>query len=636
VKNIQTSFAVVAILCLPAICAAQPVPAYTINTVVGNNTAGFSGDGAAATAAEIDGPAGIWLDSKGNLYLADSFNNRIRMVTASNLFITTVVGNGTAGFAGDTLAATNASTEIDAPDSVIVDSKGNLYLSDTANNVVRQVNSSGTISSYAGENSLGAGYSGDGGKANVAQLETPAGLALDSGGNLYISDSYNDRIRMVNSSTGIITTVAGSTNAGFSGNGGSATAAKLNRPRGLTIDANGALYIADSANNEIRKVVKGTITLVAGNSEGLAGYGGDGSSATGTSAYLREPTAVAVDTCGNLYIADTTNSRIRMVTADGILHTIAGTGITGFSGDGGPALSARLNFPTGIAVDSKGNVYVSDTQNAVIRELTPNSAVPCGAALPVVTPGGVIGASAFGASTTVAPGSWIEIYGSNLAVDSRYWTTADFTNNGMTAPISLDSTFVTIGGQSAYVYAISSGQVNAQVPANTGTGTLQLTVTTAAGTSAPVNVTVATVQPALWAPAIFKVGGNQYVGAQHQDGTFVGPPGAFGPSYTSSYAKPGETITLWGIGFGTVNPGIAPGQVAQGLSTLTSPVTFNFGSATVVPIYYGLGPDEVGLYQFNLQIPTVPNSDLVPLTFVLGSGSLAVNSSQTLYTAVHN
>jgi uncharacterized protein (TIGR03437 family) len=538
------------------------------------------------------------------------------------------------GDTGSSTPETATSAEINGPDTVILDSKGNLYIADTQNNVVRMVTSSGVISTYAGENSAGAGFTGDGGQANVAQMFGPAGLAMDSSGNLYISDNKNIRIRKV-TSAGIITTVAGSGNIGFTGDGGPALSAHLTSPRGLFIDASGALYIADSGNNMIRKVVAGTITLVAGSTSGLPGFSGDGGQAT--TALLHGPTSVAVDTCGNVYIADTSNSRIRMVTPNGIINTIAGGNGAAYSGDGGPALGAQLNFPAGVAADSKGNVYVADTQNHVIRLLTPTSATPCGGASPVITAGGVISASAFGASPSVAYGSWIEIYGSNLAADTRQWATSDFSGpNGVNAPTSLDRTAVTVAGQSAFVDYISPGQVNAQVPANTGTGPLPLTVSTAAGTSAAITVTVNTVQPGFWAPAQFKVGGNQYVGATHLDGTFVAPAGAFS-GYTSSPAKPGETITFYGIGFGTVGPGILPGQIAQQLNTLTLPVQFNFGGiGAAAPAYDGLAPNLVGLYQFNVVVPSVPNSDLVPLTFTLGSGANAVNGNQTLYTAVHN
>lgn len=653
-KNIQIRFAVAAFLCLPALCPAQTIPAYTITTIAGNNTAGYSGDGAAATAAEIDLPAAVWIASNGNIYIADQANNRVRLLTPSTGFISTVVGNGTAGYLGDTCGVNCGTTvetainaEINGADAIIFDSKGNMYIADTGNNIVRMVPPSGaSISTYAGDYQLGAGFSdGNSGQATTAQLFGPAGLAMDSSGNLYIADKGNNRIRKVTSAGVISTIVNESGDPGFlEANGntpdGLALTARIYGPRAMAIDSSGALYFADSANNIIRKVVPpaatGTITVVAG-TPGYSGSTGDGGQAT--SARLNDPTGVAVDTCGNVYIADTGNSRIRMVTSNGIINTIAGGNGNAYSGDGGPALNAQLSFPSGLAVDSKGNVYVADTQNSVIRLLTPNSAVPGCTGPPALASNGVIGASAFGASSSVATGSYIEIYGANLASDSRQWTGSDFSNNGTTAPTTLDRTSVTIAGQAAFIYYISPGIVDAQVPANTGTGPLQLTVSTAAGTSNAVTVNVNTVQPELWAPPQFIVGGNQYVGATHADGTFVGPStGGFPAGYTSSPAKPGETIVLYGIGFGNVNTGTPPGQVAPPYSSLILPIQFNFGGIPAgTPPYYGLAPNYVGLYQFDVTVPTTaPNSNLVPLTFTLGSGNTAVTSSQTLYTAVHN
>lgn len=648
-KNIQIRFAVAAFLCLPALCPAQTIPAYTITTIVGNNTAGWSGDGAAATAAEIDLPTAVWIASNGNLYIADQANNRVRLVTASTGFISTVVGNGTPGYLGDTCGVSCGTTvetainaEINGADAIVFDSKGNMYIADTTNNIVRMVPPGGaSISTYAGDYQLGAGFQGDGGQADLAVLFGPAGLAMDSSGNLYIADNRNNRIRKVTGAGVISTIVNESGDVGFDGNGGLAILARINGPRAMAIDSSGALYFADSESNMIRKVVPaaaaGTITLVAGSPLDYPGSTGDGGQAT--SALLNDPTGVAVDTCGNVYIADSRNSRIRMVTSNGIINTIAGGNGNGFSGDGGPALSAQLWFPAGVAVDSKGNVYVADTQNSVIRLLTPNSAVPGCAGPPALASNGVIGASAFGGSSSIAPGSWIEIYGAYLASDSRQWTGSDFSNNGTTAPTTLDRTTVTIAGQAAFIDYISSGQVDAQVPANTGTGPLQLTVSTAAGTSNAVTVNVNTVQPELWAPAQFNIGGNQYVGATHADGTFVGPStGGFPAGYTSSPAKPGETIVLYGIGFGNVSSGTQPGQVAESLNSLILAIQFNFGSIpTGTPAYFGLAPNYVGLYQFNVTVPTtVANSDLVPLTFTLGSGNNAVTGAQTLYIAVHN
>ena len=250
-------------------------------------------------------------------------------------------------------------------------------------------------------------------------------------------------------------------------------------------------------------------------------------------------------------------------------------------------------------------------------------------AVPQPTIGGVIGLSDFGGFAAAAPGTWIEIYGSNLASTMRPWTAADFTGNS--APTSLDGVQVAIGGQSAFVEYVSPGQVDAQVPSNIAPGSLSLTVTSAGVTSAPVNVTVNATEPGLLAPPEFNIGGNQYVVAQLADGTYVLPAGSIA-GVNSRPAQPGETIVIYGIGFGPVVPDIPAGLIATGASQLSASLELLFGQ-TPAPLvsYAGLAPDSVGLYQFNVVVPAVPNDNLLPLTFNLGGAP----GSQTLYTAVH-
>ncbi len=385
-------------LFLPALTLAQ-VSSYTINTVVGSNTATALGDGGPPLSAELNTPVGLSFDAAHNLYIADSAFNRIREVTGGK--ITTVAGNGTAAWAGDGGLATGAN--LSAPYKAVFDSSGNMYIADLANQVVRMVSkSTGNISTFAGQNCC-YGFAGDGGAATGAVLNHPFGLAFDSSGNLYIADSNNQRIRMVTPG-GTITTVAGNGNQGFAGDGGPATKAQLNEPFGIAFDPSGNLFIADSGNNRIRVLMtNGNIATVAGN--GKNGYNGDGILAT--AAELNRPFDVAFDAYGNLFIADTNNFRVREVTTNGMISTIGGGTGEGYSGDGFIGTNAKLNSPSGLAVDSSGNIYISDSGNNVIRELTPY--------LPFVNPGGVLSASAFGGFTSVAPGSWIEIYGSNLS-----------------------------------------------------------------------------------------------------------------------------------------------------------------------------------------------------------------------------
>ncbi len=326
---------------------------YTISTFAGNGTAGYSGDNGPATSGTLS-PAGIAVDSAGNLYIADS--NRIRKVSKG--VITTVAGNGTYGFSGDNGPATSA--QLFNPQGVAVDSAGNLYIADTFNDRIRKV-SGGVITTVAGNGT--SGVNGENIPATTAQLNWPYGVAVDSAGNLYIANTYNNRVCKV--SGGMITTVAGNGSHGFGGDNGPAAAAQLSYPDGVAVDAAGNLYITDTDNNRIRKVSGGVITTVAGN--GAEGFSGDNGPAT--SAQLGWPYSVAVDAAGNLYIADTFNNRIRKV-SNGVITTLGGDGTFGFSGDNVAATSAAVS-PSGVAVDSAGRVYVADNVNNRIRVLTP-------------------------------------------------------------------------------------------------------------------------------------------------------------------------------------------------------------------------------------------------------------------------
>jgi sugar lactone lactonase YvrE len=336
------------------------LPTNIITTVAGNGSGAYAGDGGVATNASLKGPFGVALDAAGSLYIADTTNNRIRMVGANGI-ITTIAGNGTAGYAGDGAAATNA--RVSVPCGIVLDASGNLYFADQYNQRIRMVGTNGIITTVAG--TFGAGYYGDGGAATNARFSYPRGLALGTPGNLYIADTADYRIRMVGTN-GIITTVAGNGTTGHAGDGGAATKASLYYPSGVALDTLGNLYIADTYNNRIRKVATdGIITTVAGN--GTGGFSGDGGAATNAS--LGGPLGVALDDLGNLYIADTINNRIRMVDSNGVISTLAGNGIGAYQGDGGPANNASLNGPTGAALDAFGSLYIADTANNRIRKV---------------------------------------------------------------------------------------------------------------------------------------------------------------------------------------------------------------------------------------------------------------------------
>jgi sugar lactone lactonase YvrE len=334
-----------------------------ITTFAGNGTTGFSGDGGPATSAALNGPFGGAIDSSGNLYFCDQANQRIRKVTPQGI-ISTVAGNGTAGFSGDGGPATSAA--LNGPNGVAVDANGNLFIADQLNRRIRKVTPGGIISTFAGNGT--SGFSGDGGPATKAALASPSGEAVDASGNLFFADLGNQRIREV-TPQGVISTVAGMGTAGFSGDGGLATRATLNAPIGVAVDGVGDLFIIDLGNQRIRKVTpQGIISTVAGN--GTMGFSGDGGPAT--SAALNTPSGVAVDAGANLYIADSGNQRIRKVTPGGIISTFAGNGTQGFSGDGGPATNAALNGPNGVVFDASGRLFFADRGNQRIRVLGPS------------------------------------------------------------------------------------------------------------------------------------------------------------------------------------------------------------------------------------------------------------------------
>ncbi len=343
-------------------------PGGTITTFAGTGGTGFSGDGGLATSATIYSPQDVAVDTSGNVYIADHFNNRIRKVAINTGIITTVAGSGTQAFGGDGGQATAA--QLNRPTGVAVDTSGNIYIADQSNHRVRKVTvATGVISTVAGTGT--AGYDGDGGTAPAAKLNNPFGVAVDGAGNLFIGDTYNHRVRKVTAGTGIITTVAGTGTAGFDVENGLGTVARLYYPAHVAVDSIGDVYIADQYNQRVRKLAAATglITTVAGC--GDSGFGGDDGQAP--AAQLNYPEGVAVAPGGTLYITDTLGHRVRKVTAPSaalLMLTVAGTGTPAYDGDGGPAVAAKLMYPEGVAVDASGNIYIADTSNHRIRKVT--------------------------------------------------------------------------------------------------------------------------------------------------------------------------------------------------------------------------------------------------------------------------
>jgi Abnormal spindle-like microcephaly-assoc'd, ASPM-SPD-2-Hydin/FG-GAP-like repeat len=341
----------------------------SISTAAGNSSYGYSGDGALASAASLRLPQDLVVDEVGNLYVADTDNNVIRKIAGDTGIITTIAGNGSFGYSGDGGPAISAM--LAAPTSVALDAAGNLYVSDFGNNVVRKIDAmTSVITTVAGGGwELGNDGLGDGGPATSARLYGPMAVALDTVGNLYIADAFSNLVRQVSAGSGIITVFAGG-GSDFGtdglGDGGPATSARLSVPMDIALDSNGNLYIADTGNDLVREVKNGNITVIAGN--GSAAYLGDNGLAT--SASLNAPSGVVLDAAGNLYIADTNNLVIREVDgATGLIRTVAGTGVSGYTGDNGVSTAARLNYPSGLALDTARNLYIADTGSNTVRRV---------------------------------------------------------------------------------------------------------------------------------------------------------------------------------------------------------------------------------------------------------------------------
>ena len=335
----------------------------TQSVVAGTGPPSSSGDGGPAASAGLNFPWGVAVDGSGNIYVTELFGYRVRKISTTGI-ISTVAGNGTEAYSGDGGPASLA--QLDAPWGVVADSGGNLYISDSGNHTIRKIAANGVITTVAGSGI--AGYSGDGGPAAGAQLNTPLGMAMDIAGNLYVADCHNQRIRKI-SSGGAITTVAGNGSMGYAGDGGPALGAKLACPHGVAIDPAGNIYIGDTENNRVRKVtLGGVISTIAGT--GTQGFTGDGRPAA--SAQLCAPASLALDAAGSLYIADTCNWAIRKISPDGTIATVAGvgSGTARYWGDGQPATSVALYGPQGIAVDSAGDLYIGDTQGNHIRRVS--------------------------------------------------------------------------------------------------------------------------------------------------------------------------------------------------------------------------------------------------------------------------
>ncbi len=381
--------------------------AQTITTIAGNGTQGYNGDGISATSGELNGPQGMALDASGNIYIADLQNNRIRKIDISTGLISTIAGTGTGGYNGDGISATSA--DISSPSALSFDNAGNLYFSDRANDRVRKINmSTGIISTVAGTGT--GGYNGDGIAATSAELNFPNEVSFDASGNLYIADWLNNRVRKVDMSTGLISTVVGTGTGGYNGDGIAATSAEINSPCGINFDAAGDMYVVEYGGMRIRKInTTGTISTVVGT--GTGGYNGDGIIAT--SAKLDGPAYISFDNAGDMFIGDAINQRVREVSSStGLISTFAGNGTGGFNGDGIAATSAELDLPFFVYFDTlRCCLYIADYANYRIRKITVGLAGGC---TPPVAPGNLVSCQVLPAVTINAlnDNTWVPIYDS--------------------------------------------------------------------------------------------------------------------------------------------------------------------------------------------------------------------------------
>lgn len=341
-----------------------------ITTIAGNGVTQYIGDGAPATSLSLGEPGGIVMDKAGNILIAEVANLRIRKLSPSGV-LSTIAGNGTYGFAGD--GGTGSTAVFARPSGIALDTSGSIYISDRMNNRIRKIEiTTGIINTVVGNGT--GGYTGDGIAATSATLETPVGICIDKFNNLYIADFGNHRVRKVELNTGIISTIAGTGEMGYSGDGGLAINAKLLFPNAVAIDTMGNVYVTEFGNSTVRKIdiSTGVISTIAGT--GVQGYTGDGGLAS--AATLRMPGGLFVDDSDNVIVCDGGNNVVRVIKKnDGKIYPVAGSGLYGYDGDGGLAIYAKLNEPRAVYRAADGHVYIADAYNSVIRKL---SLVPLG------------------------------------------------------------------------------------------------------------------------------------------------------------------------------------------------------------------------------------------------------------------
>ncbi|MEP7367360.1 MAG: hypothetical protein ABI972_29220 [Acidobacteriota bacterium] len=533
------------------VTASAADPGYTIQTYAGTGVAANTGDDGPAVRASMSSPDSLALAADGTLYVTDTGNHAVRAVRTDGR-IQRVAGVGRGGFSGDggdpLLAA------FQQPRGLALTPNG-IYISDTGNGRVRRIEGA-TLSSFIG------------GLANLR------GLAYGPGGVLYVALPTEHIVITVDQSSNV-KVVAGTGTAGFRGDGGPAAAARLSSPTDVFLDGKGDLYIADTDNHRIRVISAAdkTIRTIAGS--GLAGFQAE--QGTATTVALNQPAGVSVDAAGNVYIADTGNNRIRMVTPEGQMRTIAGTGQAGFAGESTPAIQAQLRGPADTAAGPDGRVYFTDTQNHRIRVLAPRGS----GGQPAISDGGVV--SAADGHVALAPGGLFSVYGTNLA-------SATETASVVPWPQTLHGVQVSMNGQAVPVYFVSKGQINGQVPYEIGPGEVDV-VATVDGVATVARK--ATVQAA--APGILQYGVNRAV-IQNSNGTV---------NAANNPARAGEAVTVYLTGIGALDNPVETGSAAppDPLSRASAAVSVKIGGVNAQVLFTGLTPGFVGLAQVNVVVP---------------------------------
>ncbi len=539
------------------------------------------------------------MDAGGNLYTADEDKNVVYKITPTGV-TTTVVGTGTAGSVGDGGLATNATLR--NPMDAIVGPDGTLYVSEYGDSCIRKVAPTGIISTFAGTCTK-PGFSGDGKAASAALLNGPFTMLLDAKGDMYFVDYNNRRIREI-TTDGNINTIAGSGNPPQANEADGSLAPSTDMlPGYIALGSDGTLYYTDDGNPNagyprVRKINPTTnmVSTVAGGS--TRGYTGDNGPAT--AAQLMTASGLAVDSAGDIYISDWDKGIIRKINSSGTISTYAGTGISGYSGDGGAALKAQFNGPTGMSVDAQYNVYVSDTDNLKIRKIS---------SVPGIIMTGVVNGASF-VNGALVPGEIATVFGTNLTFSSGI-------NVAGALPLatSLLNVQVLVNGTAAPIFAVDNvngqQQINFQVPyeiAGLQSATVQVVDNGAAGNS--VNVPVVSAQPGIFT---YTVGNTTYGAILHAN---------YALANTASPAMVGETVLIYCTGLGAVSPSVADGVAASGSSQTMAAPTLTIGGVAVSSIpYSGLAPGFVGLYQINAVVPKVPSGNQPVIITVNGTQS---------------